>query len=282
MPRGHRRPRSRHSTTLKGTVGLLGIFAVLMVFVSPVVWMIVASLRPAAEVNQGLALPSTVTFDGFVKIADFGFLQYFLNSFLVAVSAATISVVLALFAGYGFSRRRFRGRDGLLFGVVLSQLFPFVMLVTPLYVIFNEMSLIDSYLGIVIAYVAITLPFSVYMLLGYIDSISTSLDEAAELDGAGTLRLIFGIIVPVVWPGLVAVWIYAFTLAWEEYLLASVLLTSPEKRTLPVALAGLFGEFTTEWDVVMAAGVTATVPTLVIFLFLQKRLVSNLAGGAVK
>ena len=200
----------------------------------------------------------------------------------MAVVSATLSVTLACFAAYGFSRRRFRSRNALLFSVVLSQLFPFVMLITPLYVIFNELFLIDSYAGIVVAYVAITLPFSVYMLLGYIDGIPTSLDEAAELDGAGTLRLIFRIILPVVWPGLVAVWIYAFTLAWEEYLLASVLLTSPDKRTLPVALAGLFGEFTTQWDVVMAAGVTATVPTILIFLILQKRLVGNLAGGAVK
>lgn len=198
------------------------------------------------------------------------------------MAAATISVGLALLAAYGFSRRQFRGRNALLFTVVLSQLFPFVMLVTPLYVIFNELSLIDSYFGMIIAYVAITLPFSVYMLLGYIDNISVSLDEAAELDGAGTWRTIFGIVLPVAWPGVIASWVYAFTLAWEEYLLASVLLTSPGKRTLPVALAALFGEYTTEWDVVMAAGVVATVPTLVIFLILQRRLVANLAGGSVK
>ncbi|MGV8895228.1 MAG: carbohydrate ABC transporter permease [Rhodoglobus sp.] len=265
-----------------GTIGLLAIFAVLMVFVSPVAWMIYTSLRPAEDAGRGLDFPIRLTLDAFEKVNEFGFMGYFVNSFLIATVSATISVLLAILAAYGFSRRRFAGRNALLFTVVLSQLFPFVMLVTPLYIIFGRFFLIDSYLGIIIAYVAITLPFSVYMLLGYIDSIPGSLDEAAEIDGAGTFRLIFTIVVPVAWPGIVASWIYAFTMAWEEYLLASVLLTSPDKRTLPVALAGLFGEFTTQWDVVMAAGVVATVPTLLIFLVLQRRLVGDLAGGSVK
>ena len=276
------RRKSNRAGTVRGTIAILAIFAALMLFVAPVAWMFVISVRPADEMGNGLALPTEITFEAFDKVADFGFIQFFANSLIVGVISATISVLLALLAAYGFSRRRFRGRNALLFTVVLSQLFPFVMLVTPLYIIFGQLSLIDSYLGIIIAYVAITLPFSVYMLLGYIDSIPASLDEAAEIDGAGTLRLIFRIILPVAWPGLVASWIYAFTLAWEEYLLASVLLTSPDKRTLPVAMAGLFGEFTTQWDVVMAAGVVATVPTLIIFLILQRRLVGNLAGGSVK
>ncbi|WP_084697439.1 carbohydrate ABC transporter permease [Glaciibacter superstes] len=276
------RRKGNRAGTVRGTIAILAIFAALMLFVAPVAWMFVISVRPADEMGNGLALPTEITFEAFDKVADFGFIQFFANSLIVGVISATISVLLALLAAYGFSRRRFRGRNALLFTVVLSQLFPFVMLVTPLYIIFGQLSLIDSYLGIIIAYVAITLPFSVYMLLGYIDSIPASLDEAAEIDGAGTLRLIFRIILPVAWPGLVASWIYAFTLAWEEYLLASVLLTSPDKRTLPVAMAGLFGEFTTQWDVVMAAGVVATVPTLIIFLILQRRLVGNLAGGSVK
>jgi ABC-type glycerol-3-phosphate transport system permease component len=263
-------------------VGVIATFGILMIFVAPVLWMIVTSLRPADEIKSSLSWPSTIDFSGFEKIAEFGFLTSFGNSLMIAVTAASLSVFLALLAAYGFSRRRFRGRGVVLFGVVVSQLFPFVMLVTPLYVIYSRITLIDTHFGIIIAYVAITLPFSVYMLMGYLDNISTSLDESAEIDGAGTFSTIFKIILPIAWPGVVTAWIYAFTLSWEEYLIASVLLTSQEKRTLPVALAGLFGEYTTQWDVVMAAGVVATVPTLVIFLALQRRLVGNLSGGSVK
>lgn len=267
---------------LGGAGTLVATFAVLMLFVAPVGWMVLTSLRPAGDIGRRLTFPFDISTAGFESAAAFGFLRYFWNSLSLAVVAATVSVLLALFSAYAFSRRRFSGRNMLLFTVVLSQLFPFVMLVTPLYVIFNQLYLINTFYGMVIAYVAITLPFSVYMLLGYIDSIPSSLDEAAEIDGASPLRVILNIILPVAWPGLVTAWIYAFTLAWEEYVLASVLLTAPDKRTLPVGLAGLFGEFTTQWDVVMAAGVIATVPTLIIFLVLQRRLVGNLAAGAVK
>lgn len=267
---------------LKGTIVVLVILTVLVAFVMPVIWMIMTSVKPSSELGNALSFPSKLSFDGYAKIGKFGLWKSFSNSMLVAVASSTISLLVAIFAAYGFSRRRFRGRNVLLFSVVLSQLFPFVMLVTPLYVIFGKIGLVNSYAGIIMAYVAITLPFSIYMLLGYLDSVPKSLDEAGELDGASTLGLIFRIIVPIAWPGMVVVWIYSFTLAWEEYLIASVLLASPDKRTLPVAIAGLFGEYTTEWDVVMSIGVVATVPTLLIFLILQKRLVGNLASGAVK
>lgn len=258
-------------------------FAILMLLVFPVLWMVITALRPAADVASP-TLPewSDLTLDGFAQLADVGFGQYLLNSFSIAIASSAISATFALFAAYALSRRRFRGRRVLMFGIVLTQLLPFVMLVTPLYVIFSSLGLLDTYHGIVLAYVAITLPFSIFMLLGYVDSIPISLDEAAELDGCGVFTTLFRIVLPVAWPGVAAVAIYSFTIAWEEYLLASVLLVDPGKRTLPVALAGLFGEFTTQWDIVMSAAVVATIPTLVVFIILQRRLVADLTGGALK
>ncbi|MFC7620697.1 carbohydrate ABC transporter permease [Microlunatus sp. GCM10028923] len=277
-------PRPQPRRTRPGTYLLAtATVAALVIFVSPVFWMAYSSVSPAGSIGSG-RLPSLteITVAGYRKIADFGFDRYFFNSGMIAISSAAISVTLSILAAYALSRARFRARQTIMFGIIGSQLFPFVMLVTPLYAILGRFYLLDTEAAMIFCYVAITLPFSILMLLGHIDSVPPALDEAAEIDGCGTLTILFRIILPTVWPGVIVVFVYAFTQAWEEYLLASAFLITQEKRTLPVALAGLFGEYTTEWDVVMSASVVATIPTMIIFLILQRRLVPNLAEGAVK
>ena len=261
----------------------LGVFGLLAF---PFFWVVLTSIRPDAEIFSDAfrLISENPTLQNYrTLLSDSDFPTYIRNSILVCVSATLISVTVALLAAYGFSRhRRFRGRGVLLISVIATQLFPFVILITPIYAIFFRLGLVNSYVGLIISYIAITMPFSIYLLLGYMETVPKELDEAAIVDGTTTLGVIFRIILPVAWPGIVTVAIYAFVQTWDEFLFALTLMTDNEKKTVPVGLAGFFGEFTTQWNLVMTAATVSTLPTLVLFLFAQRKLVSDLAAGAVK
>lgn len=274
--------RTRY-TVLRVVGVTLTLFA-LLVYVAPILWMVLTSFKPSNEILSRTfnVIPDRLDFSAYAQIVTGGFLVYIRNSFWVASVATVATTVLALLAAYGFSRYRFRGRRVSMIAIVMSQLVPFVVLVTPIYVIYSRLGLVNTHVGLIIAYTAVSLPFSVYMLLGYMNTIPTSLDEAARIDGAGAVAILFRIIVPVAWPGIVTAAVFAFTRNWEEYLLATSLISSNQLKTLPVGLAGLFGEFTTQWNLVMAAATISTLPTLLVFLILQRHLVGNLTAGAIK
>jgi multiple sugar transport system permease protein len=261
------------------------VLLVLLALDFPTLWILLTSIRPEGEVFSDTfrLLSSTLTLDSYrTLLAKTTFPTYVRNSLVVSLVSTVLAVAVSLLAAYGFSRRRFPLRRVLLIGVVFSQLFPYVILITPIYVIFYHLKLVNTSIGLIIAYVATTVPFSVYMLFGYIGSVPRELDEAGIVDGCSTLRVIWSVILPVAWPGVAATAIYAFAQSWNEYLIALTLVTRNELKTVPLGLASFFGEYTTRWDLVMTASVLATLPTLVIFLILQRRLVSGLATGAVK
>lgn len=258
---------------------------VLLLMAFPFIWVVLISLRPNSEVfTKTFRLITDVTFANYQQLlTSSNFPTYVRNSLMVCITATVISVTISVLAAYGFSRHRnFRGRQLLLVLVITTQLFPFVILITPLYTLFFKLGLINNFTSLIISYTAITLPFSIYLLLGYFDTIPRELDEAAKVDGATTLGTIFRIIMPVAWPGVVVVGIYAFVAAWDEFLFALTLMTSEEHKTVPVGLASFFGEYTTQWNLVMTASVISTLPTLILFMIMQRRLVSDLAAGAVK
>ena len=260
-------------------------FALLLGLAFPTLWIFLTSIRPEREVFSDTfrLISSTLTLESYrTLLAKTTFPTYIRNSLVVSLITTVTSVAISLLAAYSFSRHRFRFRGVLLIMVVFSQLFPYVILITPIYVIFYHLRLVNTSIGLIIAYVATTVPFSVYMLLGYLDSVPRELDEAGIMDGCSTLGVIWSVILPVAWPGVAATAIYAFAQSWNEYLIALTLVTRNELKTVPVGLASFFGEYTTRWDLVMTASVLATLPTLVIFLLLQRRLVSGLTAGAVK
>lgn len=266
------------------TVAVAFVALGLMAF--PFLWVVLTSIRPDSEIFSDTfrILSDTVTFENYrVLFQESDFPLYIRNSVFVTLTATAISVTVALLAAYGFSRhRRFRWRTLLLILVIATQLFPFVILITPIYAIFYRLGLVNSFLGLIISYVAITLPFSIYLLLGYLATIPRELDEAATIDGSSTFGVIFRIILPVAWPGVATVAIFAFVQAWDEFLFALTFMTEGDKKTVPVGLASFFGEYTTQWNLVMTASVIATLPTLVVFMIFQRKLVSDLAAGAVK
>ena len=270
---------------IKDATLVLVIFVVLGILVFPFLWVVLTSLRPPGEIftRTFRLIPSTVTLDNYRALfGQSNFAVYIRNSLIVVVTATFFTSIISLLAAYSFSRRRFRGRSLLLILVVATQLFPWIILTTPIYIIFFRLGLVNNYLGLIISYVAITTPFSIYLLLGYLDGIPRELDEAGVIDGCSTLGVIFRVVLPVAWPGLVVVATYAFVIAWDEFLFALILMTNDSLKTVPLGLANLFGQYSTQWNLVMAASTVATVPTMILFLFLQRRLVSGLAAGAVK
>lgn len=257
----------------------------LLILAFPFIWVVLISFRPDSEIfTRTFQLVTSFTLDNYYKLLDGSpFPTYLRNSLVICIIATVIVVLISMVTAYGFSRHRtFRGRQVLLILVIATQLFPFVILITPLYATFFRLGLIDNPLSLVISYIAVNLPFAIYMLLGYLDTIPRELDEAARIDGANVLQIIFRVILPVAWPGVVTVAVYAFVSAWDEFLFALTLMTSDENKTVPVGLAGFFGEYTTQWNLVMTASVISTLPTLVLFMFLQKKLVSDLAAGSIK
>lgn len=276
--------RPASTRLVKDAITVFVTFALLILLVFPFLWVVLTSIRPASELfaDEFQLIPSSVTLQNYRAVFASGFAVYVRNSLLVSIPATVISVALSFLAAYGFSRRTFRLRYTLLIFVVFLQLFPFIVLTTPIYFIFYRMGLVNNLLGLILTYIAITIPFSIYMLLGYLDSVPRELDEAAIIDGCSTIGVILRVVLPIAWPGVAATAIYTFVQAWNEFLFALTLITDNDLKTIPIGLANLFGQYTTQWDLVMSASVVATLPTLIIFLFLQRQLVSGLAAGAVK
>lgn len=278
------RVRRRRGHPVRDVVIVVVTFAVLIAVVFPFAWMVLTSLRLIGQMfDTTKILPTELTLDSYRRLfstSSFG--RYLGNSALVALSAMVISVVLSSLTGYAFSRFTFAGKRFFMILIIAVHLFPYVILITPLYSFFSAAHLLNTYQGLILAYVAITLPFASYLMMGYFETVPRALDEAARIDGCSTLGVLFRVVLPVAWPGVATVAINSFIVAWEEYLFAKVLMTSEDLKTVQVGLSNFFGEFSTQWDLVMAASVVASLPTIVLFAIAQRRLVSGLAVGSVK
>jgi len=263
---------------------LLALFTI-----TPIYAMVSSSAKPLRDVQDTFTwLPSRPTLQAFVDIwrtVPLG--RYLVNSLVVSSLAALISVAVAIFAAFAVSRYRFRGRTTFSVTVLSTQMFPGILFLLPLFLIYvnignaTGIQLYASRTGLVITYLTFSLPFSIWMLVGYFDSIPRGLDEAAQMDGAGPLRTLFRVILPTAVPGVVAVAVYAFMTAWGEVLFASVM-TDESSRTLAIGLRGYATQYQVYWNQVMAASLVVSVPVVAGFLFLQRYFVAGLTAGAVK
>ncbi|WP_422768656.1 carbohydrate ABC transporter permease [Plantactinospora sp. WMMC1484] len=266
------------------------VLSLLTLFVlAPLYVMLSSGLKPLRDVQGEFTwLPSRITAQPFVDMwqtVPLG--RYLVNSLLVASAAAVVSVAIAIFAAFAISRYRFRGRQLFSVTVLSTQMFPGILFLLPLFLIYVNLGnltgieLYASRLGLTITYLTFSLPFSIWMLVGYFDSIPRGLDEAAQVDGAGPLRTLFQVILPTAVPGIVAVTVYAFMTAWGEVLFASVM-TDENSRTLAVGLQGYATQYNVYWNQAMAASVVVSIPVVVGFLALQRYFVAGLTAGAVK
>lgn len=281
-----RRRRSREARRPADLLFLIPFGLVLIVIVFPVIWMLYSSLRPVQEISQGISWQnvfSGLSLDSYSRLFDeTNFGRYLPNSILVCVVGTVITVIVAVLAGFAVSRYSFRAKPAVMLTLVATQLLPFVVLITPVYLFFAELRLLNSFAGLIIVYVAITTPLATLLMTGFLNAVPRTLDEAARIDGASTLTVITRVIAPLIWPGIVTVGVTAFIAMWDEFLFAQIFLTSESLKTVQVGIAGLFGEYGTDWGVVMAASVLAALPTILLFSLLQRRLVAGMTAGAVK
>ena len=266
------------------------VLTLLTIFtLTPVYVMLSSSLKPLRDVQGDFRwIPSAFTVRPYVDIwHTVPLARYFVNSLIVAGSATVLSVVLALFAAYAVSRYRFPGRQLFTMTVLSTQMFPGILFLLPLFLIFvnvgnaTGIALYGSRGSLILTYLTFSLPFSIWMLVGYLDSIPRELDEAARVDGCGPVGALLRVIVPAAVPGIVAVTVYAFMTAWGETLFASVM-TNDATRTLPIGLQGYSTQHEVFWNQVMAASLVVSVPVVAGFLLLQRYLVTGLTAGAVK
>lgn len=287
MPRPPKSPTAPPRSfrwTRRIVLTFLTAFALLPVYV-----MLSSSLKPLQDVSGKFQwIPSGLTVRPYIDIWDtVPLAHYFLNSLIVAGAATVLSVVIAVFAAYAVSRYRFRGKRVFTVTVLSTQMFPGILFLLPLFLIFvnignsTGIALYGSRGGLVLTYLTFSLPFSIWMLIGYFDSIPRDLDEAAMVDGCGALGALFRVVVPAAVPGIVAVAVYAFMTAWGEVLFASVM-TNDTTRTLSVGLQGYATQNDVYWNQVMAASLVVSVPVVAGFLLLQRYLVAGLTAGAVK
>jgi multiple sugar transport system permease protein len=267
----------------------IGLFLLVVFALLPMWVMVTSALKPLGDVQAGFRwFPSRITGQPFVDMwHTIPLARYFINSLVISSVASVASVVVALLAAYSLSRYRFRGRQTFATVVLSTQMFPGILFLLPLYVIFvnigntTGVELYASRTGLIITYMTFTLPFAIWMLAGYLDTVPRELDEAAKVDGNGPLGAFLRVVVPAAVPGIVAVLIYAFMTAWGEVLFASVL-TDDSTRTLAVGLQGYATQNNIYWNQIMAAALTVSLPIVVGFLVLQRFLVAGMTAGSVK
>lgn len=252
----------------------------------PVFWMVSTAFKPGAEifVRFPTLLPAAPTLENFRGVLGQGELpRWLMNSLLTAGGAALLTTVLATLAAHSFARFRYRGRKAMMALMISAQMFPFAVLLISLYPLLQAAGLLDSRLGLTIAYIVFALPTGTYMLFSYFVRLPEELIEAARIDGASEIMILFRVVLPVSIPGLVTVALYAFMWAWNDLLYAMTLVTSPGLRTVgPGLLMSQLGEMRQDWGAAMAASLVASLPVVVAFALVQRWFVQGLTAGAVK
>lgn len=266
---------------------LIAISSLLLVAVClfPFLWMGVSSVKVLRELYTipPTWIPQAPTLDNYWTVLfDSNIPRYFLNSVVISVGSTALAMVLAIFASYGFARFRFRGKAFYQSFVLVGQLLPTAAIIVPLFITLRVLGLVNTYWGLILVYMIITLPLSVWMLTSYFKAIPVELEEAAIIDGSSRLGVLFRITLPLSTPGLIAVMVYAFVTTWNEFIFALCFATDSSVKTLPIGLAEFTTEFNTDWGAVMAASMIMTIPIALLFLSMQKLFIGGMMAGATK
>lgn len=265
------------------------IYSILLLFVAisifPILRVFTISLRPGDNLlNTSLRIiPEDATWANYIQLfTEKPFLTWIRNSLLVTLAVTVIGVALSSTAGYAFSRYKFPGRRAGLLALLVTQMFPATMLLLPLYIMISKLGLVNSFVGLIIMYSASALPFCIWLMKGYYDTIPSSLEESATVDGASTFYAFWKIIIPLASPALVITALFSFMAAWNEYVVAAQVLWYEDMFTIPLGLKSLQGNMTTQWGMYAAGALIISIPVIVVFLVLSKWLVSGLTLGSVK
>jgi ABC-type glycerol-3-phosphate transport system permease component len=263
------------------------IFAalVLLIFTAfPFAWMASTALKPSREifVTPPTLWPTQVTLDNLSRLfAETRFLTYFRNSLTVSFATVGLTLLVSVPAAYGLTRFRFRGRETIAGLILFTYMFAPIMIIIPFYVVMRFLGLTNTHIGLILAYSAFCLPFSLWLLRTFFQSIPLEIEEAAMIDGS-RLQAVIYVVLPLALPGVVATGTFTFVLAWNDYIFARVLLSADELKTLPVGIADLYNASVVDWGMIMAAGLLVIAPVAAVFGFIQKFLVAGWGSGGVK
>jgi len=267
--------------------GLLyaGGLILLVVGAFPLFWMLSTSLKPSAEIfaTPPRLVPAHPTLENFARLfSDTSFLTFFRNSALVSLATVALTLGVSAPGAYGLTRFSFAGREKVAGLILTTYMFAPVMIIIPFYILVKQLGIVNTRLALVLSYTTFCLPFCLWLLRAFFESIPLELEEAALVDGAGRGRAVWHVVLPLALPGLIAAAIFTFILAYNDFLFALVLITSEELKTLPVGVNDLFNATIVDWGMIMAAGVMITVPAVLFFAAVQRYLVQGWGAGGVK
>lgn len=253
--------------------------------VIPVLWMIVTAFKTEAQTYSPKPqwIPNPFTLDSFRKFfTTYNFGKMTMNSLVTCIFAMIICIACASLAGYGVTRFHFKGKKQLMNFLLVTQMFPSVMLVVPFYAVLSRYHMTNSLLGLIIVYAATNVAFSTWMLVSYFKTVPTELDEAARVDGASSFRIFWSIILPLIVPGIAAVAMFVLFSGWNEYMYSSVLISNDQLKTLTVGIISLNSQYQIKWNDLMAASTVSSLPLVVLFVCFQRYFIAGMTGGAVK
>ncbi|SFU18285.1 carbohydrate ABC transporter permease [Sedimentitalea nanhaiensis] len=275
-----------------GSVATWGLTFILMVVICvPGLWVVLTAFRPNGEVlaKPPVWIPEDPNLNNFAKIFGFGADQvaipvpaYFTNSLIIALTSTAIALLIGMSGGYAFARYRFSFKNGLFLGLMLSRTVPGIALSLPIFMIWSRIGLIDTKLGLIIVYVALNVPFTIWLIDGFFRQIPKEMSEAAQVDGCTRWQAFWKIEFPLAKSGIASAGIFAFLTSWNEYALASNLTRSTDSKTLPVGLMDFTAQFTIDWAGMSAMAVIIIIPALILTFLVQKHLIAGLTFGGVK
>jgi ABC-type glycerol-3-phosphate transport system permease component len=262
-----------------------GAAALVFLTAAPLAWMVLTAFKAPTEmfVSPPTLLPRTFTVENVVRLfRETRFDTYLANSALVAAGTVALTLAVAIPGAYGLTRFRWRGREAVSMAVLFTYMFAPIMVIIPFYVLMRTLELTNTHLGLILAYSALCLPFALWLLRTFFQSIPLELEEAALTDGASRFQAVRYVVLPLAVPGLIATGTFTFILAWNDYIFARVLLSADELKTLPVGIADLYNASVVDWGMIMSAGMLVLVPVFLVFLFIQKYLVAGWGSGGIK
>lgn len=263
----------------------VGLAIWLLITLFPLYWIALTSFKPVSQIAEYPVRywPRDFSFENYVSLfqkSSFG--SYLLNSTIVSISAAAVATVIAMLSAYVLSRFAFRGKTAVMLAFLVTQMIPAFIALGPLYQMLTNLGLVDTRSGLVLVYVAMTIPFSSIMLRGFFDNVPDSLEEAAMVDGLSRFAALWRVIVPVMGPGIIATFIFNFVNCWNELFLSVTLINTDDRKTIPTALNGFISSFNIDWGPMSAAAVLTILPTMGLFAFASRWIVAGLTQGATK
>lgn len=275
--------KTKRRLLLIGRILILAFF--LFIVCLPIYWMLITSLKTTADINT-LDIqywPANPTFQNYENVLQqSNFIYYLKNSVVVSVVTGIIVLFVAITGGYGLSRYKYRGKGVTMLGFLVTQMIPMTLILVPMFLIFHSVNLGDTLTSLIILYVVINVPFCVITMQGFFANIPIAVEEAAAIDGCSKFQVITKIVLPIMLPGIIAVFVFAFIGAWNDLLGGVMFINSELNKTLPVGLSSYVGQFSINWGEMCAGGMLALIPSALLFVMVQKYIVEGMTSGAVK